>query len=674
MSELPPNYSDQDRQPESSGTSRSPQIVLTPVADAVHFQTGNLGADGEHAAVEGEVQLKGVNDGEWGRLTVTLKTVETVPNQTIELAASTVELFSATGASSSRTRPLPSSLPFSIHLTDDIPQAVSTPNSSVAHSLTATLYPIDKSKPPIVSSAPVQIRRFTTALSPQIIVAPRTLTFESPTRLSIQLPRAIFRVGEPIPVYVTVPPPQRSVLESDLRLRNLKAELVRVVKVGPVEQKAVEVSSPGEGTWEISEGARISDDLTAQRGKPPLPTKGGSILPPPPLGLATPSTSSSSQGDSTTWSTVVTRSGASCRFHPSRSVQLRLVLHSGNLDEGDPEANPPDVDTAAGSITQSTVMHQISFHVHVELAFVAQSTHTSTSVHGRIPIIIIPALAQQPEVADDLEQGYMKKHDKPPVKTNRVTEDVSGGPPAFDDTISSSIILSQDIAGPSFDPPPFTSEPGGSGLPSFYESEVAAGGSSAPSYGGSVPAELRFPGEGVSYGGSVPTELRFPEEGVSYGFRPEDQYDGISHSFAAPPPAAVQTVADVQAAAELAHLIQQVADTHAMNMVVGNQGDSVLAPPGDFLPPPPPAMDDPMDLPPTIDDRFHSISRSQLERETIAYAAAAQVEHGGDHPHPPPTPGGGPVTSPPSVQPPPYLGETGNVPGSGAPPSYLDSR
>lgn len=73
--ELPPNYTVQDTAGSSGATApppapAPPQIVITPLPNEVQFQSGNLGADGEPAAVEGEVQVKGLNNDDWDRLYV----------------------------------------------------------------------------------------------------------------------------------------------------------------------------------------------------------------------------------------------------------------------------------------------------------------------------------------------------------------------------------------------------------------------------------------------------------------------------------------------------------------------------------------------------------------------------------------------------------------------------
>lgn len=71
----PPIYSQQD--PDGSLHSTSgphdpsipePQILIVPSADTVNFQQGYLGADGERAAIEGELQIKGAEPGHWAKV------------------------------------------------------------------------------------------------------------------------------------------------------------------------------------------------------------------------------------------------------------------------------------------------------------------------------------------------------------------------------------------------------------------------------------------------------------------------------------------------------------------------------------------------------------------------------------------------------------------------------
>lgn len=41
------------------------QLLICPIPGAVQFQKGYLGAYGERAAIEGELQIKGAEPGQW---------------------------------------------------------------------------------------------------------------------------------------------------------------------------------------------------------------------------------------------------------------------------------------------------------------------------------------------------------------------------------------------------------------------------------------------------------------------------------------------------------------------------------------------------------------------------------------------------------------------------------
>jgi len=74
----PPIYSQED--PDEGSVARNiastagmplPQILITPATDSINFQKGYLGADGERAAIEGELQIKGAEEGRWRKVFVT---------------------------------------------------------------------------------------------------------------------------------------------------------------------------------------------------------------------------------------------------------------------------------------------------------------------------------------------------------------------------------------------------------------------------------------------------------------------------------------------------------------------------------------------------------------------------------------------------------------------------
>jgi neural Wiskott-Aldrich syndrome protein len=78
----PPTYSQDDpvtaldstygRNNVEDGEPRQPQILIFPPTDSLHFQKGFLGADGERAAIEGELQIKGAESGQWVKVCVIL--------------------------------------------------------------------------------------------------------------------------------------------------------------------------------------------------------------------------------------------------------------------------------------------------------------------------------------------------------------------------------------------------------------------------------------------------------------------------------------------------------------------------------------------------------------------------------------------------------------------------
>jgi hypothetical protein len=47
-----------------------PQLLIVPTVDTINFQKGYLGADGERAAIEGELQIKGTEPERWAKVLV----------------------------------------------------------------------------------------------------------------------------------------------------------------------------------------------------------------------------------------------------------------------------------------------------------------------------------------------------------------------------------------------------------------------------------------------------------------------------------------------------------------------------------------------------------------------------------------------------------------------------
>jgi hypothetical protein len=78
-----------------------------------------------------------------------------------------------------------------------------------------------------------------------------TRTLDNPPRVEVGVPRTVFTCVEPVPIYVTVQPPSRELfVEGGLRLRNIEAELMRIVRVADGtktdESKSVDVDIPSD--------------------------------------------------------------------------------------------------------------------------------------------------------------------------------------------------------------------------------------------------------------------------------------------------------------------------------------------------------------------------------------------------------------------------------------------
>lgn len=498
----------------------------------------------------------------------------------------------------------------------------------LAHTLTTTLHPIDGTEA-ISKSLIVYTRRFMSH-SDTLPASPETHSLEYPTHVSVQLPRSTFTSREPILLYVTVPPPAReTVVDRGLRLRNIRAELIRVVKV---KREHLEDNDEDTGSDLGLDDAQAYQTFSLDSDQPEdasLPSS--SKVPLSPLFLGS------------SYRVVIARSGGSCRFHSSRSIKLRFVLHQNSSSSpSDSRTNlermESDIDTAL--ITQSTVLHTVSFLIKVHISFVDTSSQTERVSTMIIPITILPPHATLPEVSPALDDAYQKKHDRPPTRTVRAEEadplvphysegeagpsmHSHGAPPPFDDRDA---------------PPPFSPsilEASTSGLPTFQESEREI----------ILPDSSHFPED-------YPAQLTIPGEGTVFGFPPGEQFDGHSEDMqrpSTPPPTLEMASRDT----DLTALTDQSSHVtiETMNLAM-DQHDDVLQTPEHLPPPPPPAMDDPSDPPPSIDSDFRSpplapqSSSPPPDHSPMVYLEVSLPEMGG----PAPTMGSTQGTAPP-----PYL-------------------
>lgn len=345
---------------------------------------------------------------------MSLRTIESAFQHKIELGLSEILLFSHSQTSLTI---FPSSFPFAIPLVMDTPQSVETPHSSLAHVLTATLYPMDPLLPALSKSLTVHTRRYS-GHAHTIPVSPELHSLDDPTRVEVEVPRTTFKAGESIPVYITIPPPMRElVVNRCLRLRNVRAELVRLVEVkqgvGGTDITESETYAHLHRTESQDGTASISDAINTGASSSDKLSSKSPILPP----FLGPS-----------FRTVIARSGASCRFHSSRPVKLRFVLRQPPVS-GSPSdfaVNLPsreygqlDSDAECPSVTQQTLLHSVTFQLNVHISFVDMFTRRERISVLSVHIVIIPSSAPLPEVSQSIDAAYQKKHDQPPVKTVR---------------------------------------------------------------------------------------------------------------------------------------------------------------------------------------------------------------------------------------------------------------
>ncbi|KAJ3836881.1 hypothetical protein F5878DRAFT_726486 [Lentinula raphanica] len=609
-----------------------PQLLIVPTVDTVNFQKGYLGAEDERAAIEGELQIKGAASEAWDKVTVSLRTVERAYEDEIELGVSEIVLW--TRSTNPTVTTVPSSLLFAIPLMPDAPQSIITPCSSLSHILTATLHPVDSALPVLSKSLNVHTKRFTSHLH-SIPTAPETHSLDHPARVSAQVPRTSFQIGEPIPVYITIPPPPReTVVDQGLRLRNVKTELVQVIKVKHDDENDKPMQDPPSN--EAVEGSSTSATVMLS----PEKSSQGSKSPISPL------------AKDTSFRSTLARSGASCRFHSSLPVRLRFVMHqtspfsspTNNISNlPNREYENLDGDTEYASITQHTLLHSVTFQIEVHVSFVHVGTRTERISTITIPITLLPPSASLPQVGTSTDEAYQKKHDRPPVQTNRYEDDIAphysegeagpsglphGAPPPFEDRDAP--------------PPPFSTS---ARLPTFLESE----------------REIIIPSESDQTFSSLPQSMHLVDgEGSLFGFTVSDVFDGHAEDMqrsTTPPPTLEMASRDTDVT-QLADMAEPERTIEALGLVLTAQVQHENR--NSELPPPPPALDDPSDPPPSIDSDFRS----------------PDPPHQGSPPssrlHTPPPVPSSENQLPHSHAPPPYLVPDNHAEHVNTPPPYVD--
>lgn len=577
----------------------------------------------------------------------------------------------------------------------------------MSHQLIATLYPSDASRDPLVTAQDIDIRRYSPVDPSLTPLAPISYTLDTAVPVEFQVPRSVYRLGDLIPVYVTIPvPPTEQVLQNGMRLRNIMVELVRTTTVVSHQRpRDSDSASSSSLTASTSASEAAASDYSVISGDGAFRSTDER--------LALVGKEETLTHDRSVFKATITRSGAPARFHSSRPVRIRLIVRASPSPSSPVQAPIDGFSHSSGAfdcpITQYTTLHSVDFSLDVSVSFLLHRGNASVapnqeSASVSIPITLLPPIVRRPDTTGegDMERDYYKKFDKPPVKTNREADadvgppgpSASGAPPPFDE---------RDVP-----PPPFVQsesiQAGSSRLPTFLESEAhyvvplpGPSNSSHMPYGGYATIEASILDPPGSEDEEDPDRILETEgEGRLFGFRPEEQFDGLEASYgsgAEPPPTIedAQADTDVTALADLVDRPDQALEAIGHEMGIGaveqayvdhrtddelDQFEHALRIDPDT--PAPPFMDDPADPPPGIDMEFrHSpppfpSQRSDADLHTPPLPHAGLPPPIGGQGPPPPISDEGIVN--PSVRPPPYLNSTSQPEGQHGPPPYMDLR
>ncbi|GAA6015217.1 hypothetical protein JCM11491_000507 [Sporobolomyces phaffii] len=338
-------------------------VNLSPPPDSTTFLVN-------HASIAGEVQVKFAarDRPACSRLVVTFRGIERVEGEPpIELSEQHVVVWQegAQGTSHSQSASAsesypPAVSPFTLVVTPDLPVCVHLGSSSLEYSLTSALYFADPSIPPVTRSAPVHLTRPPSRASPPADLDPVSLA--------------------PLVVSATDP------IACSLKLhRNVFRPREPVTLSVRVEIPTAEAVAHGLRLRTISaELVRTIDVKSVARDAPPAP---------PPH------------------RTVLAHSGKSARFSPTRPVVIKLTLH-------------PPAELACEAITQSTILHTVSFAVMVTVGLFnvnsPRGPHRSMTSGSTLapaagdavlaqPIFIIPSPPAAPAPAPSASQSDKQK-------------------------------------------------------------------------------------------------------------------------------------------------------------------------------------------------------------------------------------------------------------------------
>ncbi|KAH8926687.1 hypothetical protein BT69DRAFT_1347843 [Atractiella rhizophila] len=361
--------------PEEGGVS-TVLFNITPLPNSVSFQTGFLGHT--DSALKGELQIKIIEGGgdskanaskagkgKFSKVEIQFRGIERGNGEEVELTEQSKILWenslqvaqaarAAVGPSTLTQEEVepddgpPSTLPFEFELTSDLPHCVhlthDPSSSNLEYFLIARLHFADPSIPPLERDVPIHLTRYTppgplpSAFSSTSTADynPQTVTAQEPIPVIVKLSKTRLRKSDNLQVVAKIPPPVGDVvIIKELRLRNITAEIVRVVRTlnAPFDSDDEDGSEP---------------DFAAQELE-----------------------------------TVLWRSGKSCRLSPTRPIVIKLQLHL--LSSLESSGSPCE------TISQGTILHEVEFYVRVTVAMTSglgdRSERRDVVVEKRLEIL-----------------------------------------------------------------------------------------------------------------------------------------------------------------------------------------------------------------------------------------------------------------------------------------------
>ncbi|GAA5977380.1 hypothetical protein JCM5350_002446 [Sporobolomyces pararoseus] len=355
----------------SNTNSSSVLLNLSPPQESTTFQLGYLGHG--QAFIAGEIQVKYAGSEEeerphFSKLVIIFRGIERVEgSEAIELCEQKEVVWGEGAAGSSTSTSItttsafpPTNSPFKLRITPDLPVCLHLGSSSLEYSLHAELHFSDTSLAPIVRCAPVHLARTS---PPGSSLSDFNLTSPSGTSAPSTTP-SIASTEDPLPFSIKLP---RTVFR-----RGEPVELLARIEV-PTAQAVRDGLRLRTVSAELSRTIKVNSVSSGSTASALDPGR--------------------------SHRTVLAHSGKSARFSPNRPIVIKLTLH-------------PPMELSCESITQSTILHSVTFAVTVTVGlFNINSTSNIASSTDAVlsqSILIVPPTPtlrtdKQKEVERELE-------------------------------------------------------------------------------------------------------------------------------------------------------------------------------------------------------------------------------------------------------------------------------